>query len=75
MTYAELDGEYVKATLEVKDFGVNGEPTANRGWFNYDSWYVGNQRVKIYLDIFLRKELKAGDNMYWTAVHTTFAKE
>lgn len=74
MTYAELDGNYIKASLEIKDFGVNGVPTANRGWFNYDSWYVGNQRVKIYLDIFLRKELKAGDVMHCTAVHTTFAK-
>lgn len=75
MTYAELDGNYVKASLEIKDFGVNGVPTANIGWFNYDSWYVGNQRVKIYLDIFLRKELKEGDVMHCTAVHTIFAKE
>lgn len=75
MTYAELDGNYIKASLEIKDFGVNGIPTANKGWFNYDSWYVGNQRVKIYLDIFLRKELKAGDNMHCTAVHKVFAKE
>jgi hypothetical protein len=75
MTYAELDGNYIKASLEIKDFGVNGVPTANKGWFNYDSWYVGNQRVKIYLDIFLRKELKAGDNMHCTAVHKIFAKE
>ena len=75
MTYAELDGNYIKASLEIKDFGVNGEKTANKGWFNYDSWYVGNQRVKIYLDIFLRKELKAGDNMHCTAVHKVFAKE
>ena len=75
MTYAELDGNYIKASLEIKDFGVNGIPTANKGWFNYDSWHVGNQRVKIYLDIFLRKELKAGDNMHCTAVHKVFAKE
>ena len=74
MTYAELDGNYIKASLEIKDFGVNGVPTANKGWFNYDSWYVGNQRVKIYLDIFLRKELKEGDIMHCTAVHTVFAK-
>ena len=74
MTYAELDGNYIKASLEIKDFGVNGVATSNRGWFNYDSWYVGNQRVKIYLDIFLRKELKAGDVMHCTAVHTVFAK-
>jgi hypothetical protein len=75
MTYAELDGNYIKASLEIKDFGVNGIPTANKGWFNYDSWHVGNQRVKIYLDIFLRKDLKAGDNMHCTAVHKVFAKE
>ena len=75
MTYAELDGNYIKASLEIKNFGVNGEETACRGWFNYDSWYVGNQRVKIYLDIFLRRDLKAGDNMHCTAVHTIFAKE
>ncbi len=75
MTYAELDGNYIKASLEIKDFGVNGEKTANKGWFNYDSWYVGNQRVKIYLDIFLRKELKEGDVMHCTAVHKVFAKE
>lgn len=74
MTYAELDGEHIKASLRIKDFGVNGVPTANKGWFNYDSWYEGNQRVKIYLDIFLRKELKEGDVMHCTAVHTTFAK-
>ena len=74
MTYAELDGNYIKASLEIKDFGVNGIATSNKGWFNYDSWYVGNQRVKIYLDIFLRKELKAGDIMHCTAVHTVFAK-
>ncbi len=75
MTYAELDGNHIKASLEIKNFGVNGVQTTSRGWFNYDSWYVGNQRVKIYLDIFLRKDLKAGDNMHCTAVHTIFAKE
>ena len=74
MTYAKLDGKYVCASLEIKDFGVNGEQTASIGWFNYDSWYVGNQRVKIYLDIFRMKELKVGDVMHSTAVHTIFAK-
>ena len=74
MTYAELDGDYVRASLEIKDFGINGVQTDSKGWFNYDAWSVNNRRVKIYLDIFRMKSLAVGDVMHSTAVHTTFAK-